>query len=75
MGDIEFDETMRWDVIASVPEAPKDKDWLGIVPVKDSQGRIVDWRAKLSIPNQPANAALVIARERLGQEADIRERR
>jgi hypothetical protein len=26
MGDIEFDETMRWDVIASVPEEPKDKD-------------------------------------------------
>ena len=71
---IEGDETMRWDVIASPPKEEPKQDWLVVVPVKDSQGRIVDWRPKMVVPSASLKVALAIAREDYGSEADVRPR-
>jgi hypothetical protein len=51
------------------------RHWLGIVPVKDGEGKIVRWIPKLAIPGlKTESEAIAIARSALGPNAGIRER-
>jgi len=55
-------------------DAPSErKTWQVIVPIKDGEGRIVDWRPKAVIAGATATLALAIAREDYSAEADIRQ--